>query len=499
MNALVKHSFEQAKNRLKEFSEKTDAKLTIERVRTDGSFLGFTDHNVTGAEFNDRLETIQNYFISVNTTSNNIIKEFRAIYNTFDALDSEYMAGIIANIKAIEKTSNDVRTQQKILKQHNEKLADQQNKLDTHQEEIEQNVTNISKIVDILKIFKEKLERYSHLTDIDTIWNNCRTIQSEIKVLQEGITAVSKKAREDIVTANNENTALLDEVNREIIALQDEAKSFKGFFSDFSEKLDHTANSLDNQIPVIQETASFAERLKTIEHIEDVDPMWDDLDVCKKNIEKIDRNIQTHQNNLETLAETSVEHKASIGALAQNLADAEEYAADSRRLINVLENFRAEISALNHLKEIDEIWNRTEEHQVRIKRAEQENKLLADKLNELEQADTRMRESIDSNAREIRGLQEYKGNLCSIAHLNDIDSVWKDVEDHTSRLIDCERRDGEVAAAIQKNKEEAEENIAEAVQTTNAAIEALTKKVKHAYWIAGGAVGLAIIELILLL
>ena len=37
------------------------------------------------------------------------------------------------------------------------------------------------------------------------------------------------------------------------------------------------------------------------------------------------------------------------------------------------------------------------------------------------------------------------------------------------------------------------------IQTANAAIETLTKKVKYAYWIAGGTAGLAIIELILLL
>lgn len=42
-------------------------------------------------------------------------------------------------------------------------------------------------------------------------------------------------------------------------------------------------------------------------------------------------------------------------------------------------------------------------------------------------------------------------------------------------------------------------NIADAVQTPNVVVEALTKKVKYAYWIAGGSAGIAIIELILLL
>ena len=39
----------------------------------------------------------------------------------------------------------------------------------------------------------------------------------------------------------------------------------------------------------------------------------------------------------------------------------------------------------------------------------------------------------------------------------------------------------------------------EAVQAANVAVEILTKKVKYAYWIAGGSAGLAIVEMILLL
>lgn len=520
--AIKRHSFDLAKNRLKEFSEKTEAELEIDKVRTDGGFLGFGDHKVTGYELNRRLETIQEHFIAVNTTSNKVIKEFREVYNALDVLDKDYITSIVANVKAIEKTSNDVRVQQGILKQHNEKLTNQQSKLDAHQAEIEKNIVNISKIVTVLKVFKEKLEGYKHLTDIDKIWNGCRTIQNEIRVVSDSIVKVSKKATEDIATANNKNKALSNQVNRDILNLRNEAKSFKEFFSDLSEKLESTADLLDNQIPVIKEVASFTEQLKKVAHLDDVDSMWDninkikgnfvtvenslqnieadvlqmqkhleeidsfvavlsgythlqdidnmwdDLDICKKNIEKINGNIQTQQSELNNLATTSESHTESIATLFKNLAAAEEYAADSRNLITKLETFREKVSALNHLMEVDEIWEQTEDHQTRINRVEQECKANTDKL---------------------RG----------ISHLVDVDGMWNNVEEHTSKLIECEKRDEELADTIQKNKEEVNDNIAETVQTANAAIEILTKKVKYAYWIAGGSAGLAIVELILLL
>ena len=89
--------------------------------------------------------------------------------------------------------------------------------------------------------------------------------------------------------------------------------------------------------------------------------------------------------------------------------------------------------------------------------------------------------------------------MSGISHLYDIDGMWNDIEDHTSKLIECEKRDVELTDTIQKNKEEVNEKIVEAVQAANVAVEILTKKVKYAYWIAGGSAGLAIVEMILLL
>lgn len=558
--AIERHSFDLAKNRLKEFSEKTEAELEIDKVRTEGGLFGWGDHKVTGEELNSRLGTIQRHFIAVNTTNSKVIKEFREVYNALDALDKDYITSIVANVKAIEKTSNDVRGQQGTLKQHNEKLMNQQSKLDEQQAEIEKTVANISKIVIALKVFKEKLEGYEHLTDIDKIWNDCKTIQNEIRVVSDSIIKFSKKATEDIAEANNKNKALSEQVNRDIITLRNETKSFKEFFSDLTEKIEYTTDLLNKQIPVIQEIFSFTEQLKNIAHIDDVDSMWndineskesfntienslqnidadilkmqkhtdeidsfiailngythlqdidnmwDDLDIIKENIRKINvvieenrENIQMHQNELDTLTTISAEHKESIDTLFKKMTDADEYAVNSRSFITELESFRTKLATLNHLMEVDEIWKQTEDYQLRIKRVEQEGKSHTDKLNELVQVSDRMHKSIDTNTHDINSLKEYKDKLSCISHLDDVDSMWKEVEEHTSQLIEGEKRNKELAAIIQKNKDEVNKNIEEAVDTTNAAVESLTNKVKYAYWIAGCSAGLAIIALILLL
>lgn len=334
---IQKHSFDLAKKRLREFSEKTEAELEIDKVETDGGFLWLGDHKVTGEELNERLETIQKHLITANTTNNKVIKEFREVYNALDVLDKDYITSILANIKAIEKTSNDVRTQQETLKQHNEKLETQQDELDMHQVEIEKSVTNISKIVTTLKIFKENLEEYKHLADIDKIWNDFIVIQNEFKAVSEDFTQISQKTTEDVTT------------------------------------------------------------------------------------------------------------------LRKDFGDAEKFAMESRKLIT-----------------------------------------------DLEQADGEMSDRIDSNAHDISVLMEYKNKLRGISHLDDVDSIWKDVEEHTSKITECQKEDENLFAVIQKNEEETHKNIAEATQITNNALESLAKKIKYAYWIAGGSAVVGILEFILL-
>lgn len=452
--AIKRHSFDLAKNRLKEFSEKTETELEIDKVRTDGGFFGLGDHKVTGYEFNIRLEAIQKNFIAVNTTNNKVIKEFRDVYNALDVLDKDYITSIVANVKAIEKTSNDVRVQQETLKQHNKKLANQHSKLDAQQVEIEKNVANISKIVAALKVFREKLEGYKHLTDIDKIWNDCKSIQNEIRVVKE-IDSFTEQLKK--LTHIDDVDTMWDDINMATEKFTTVENILQNIGADVLQMQKH-----------LEEIDSFVAALSGYTHLQDIDNMWDNLDICKKNIEIINADIQTQQNELNNLATTSKNHTDSIDALSKKMAVAEEYAVDSRNLITKLETFREEVSALNHLMEVDEIWKQTEEHQTRINRVEQECRTNTDKLS-------------------------------GISHLDDVDGMWNNVEEHTSKLIKCEKRDEELADAIQKNKEEVNENIAEAVRTANAAIKTLTKKVKYAYWIAGGTAGLAIIELILLL
>ncbi len=218
---IKRHSFDSAKERLKEFSDEIESEIHINKVETDGGFLWLGNHRVTGTELNNRLEIIQDRFIAANKIDNKIIQEFRTVYNTFDALDKGYIKVMMDNLKSINKTSDDVRKQQETLKQHNNKLEKQQVELNQHQTEIEKNLNNISKIIQVLKKFKEKLESCKHLNDVDRMWDEYKKIQNEIKILSEDLYE-RLQLNEDLLNEEMKKTAYLAEQLKNVAKIKND-------------------------------------------------------------------------------------------------------------------------------------------------------------------------------------------------------------------------------------------------------------------------------------
>lgn len=429
---IKRHSFDQAQKRLREFSEKREAELEIEKVETDGGFLWLFDHNVTGTEFNDRLDTIQKHFIAVNQTNNNVIKEFREVYNALDALDKDYIASIVANVKAIEKTSNDVRVQQGTLAQHHKKLEDQQGKLDAHQVEIKKNVAVISKIITTLTNYKEKLEAYEHLGAIDEIWSDCQKWHKEIPALLNSVSetvSIVEKNKEAIVYVRKE----LEDTNNTMWQI---------------------SNSLKEQSDHIESLCVFVEDLKTITHLRDIDGMWDSLSNANASLEKLFA-------ELESAKAVAVKHQQDIDKAL---------------------SFIEMVSQYEHLKDIDTIWSDVDKH--------------SEKLNAVAVQVQKTDEAVAQNQKDIVELNQ---GLSAIAHLNDVDTLWTSNETHSEEITELQEQGENTRKLIQQNKDLADQSLADEKSRIDTVVQNLNKKIQYAYWIAGGSMALALIELFVIL
>lgn len=89
---------------------------------------------------------VQECLQSVNATQIKLIKEFGQVYSALEALDKDYIQAILISIKATEKTSEGIQETQG---------------------QIGKIVENQRKTLEELKKFKQKLDGYAHLGDID--------------------------------------------------------------------------------------------------------------------------------------------------------------------------------------------------------------------------------------------------------------------------------------------------------------------------------------------
>ena len=268
---IKKHNFQNAINRVKDYSLKKKKDIEIKSVKTidEGIFFD-TDHEVTGYELNEVIKVIQGHLIDINKRNNETVNEFYEIYQAFNYLDTEYVKGILTTVKGLEKTNNDVRIQQEELKKHHKKLANQNNKLEAHQGEIEGIIENINKTIDILKVFKKEIDCLKHLSDIDRLWSYHEQLQEKVENLSNDLSN-EKENLQNYKELSAENIKSIDNI---INSYQVKYNDIKG---------------IQSSIEILN---SFKSSLEELDHLKEIDILWKNLYEIQNRINMINKNLK---------------------------------------------------------------------------------------------------------------------------------------------------------------------------------------------------------------
>lgn len=102
------HNFNSSKEKINKFSQNIPSYVSLTKSKTDGGLFGLFSHTVTGEELNKLVGEIQEKFIQSNQSIKDIIYEFKEVYNAFEALDKDYITGILVSIDKASKAQKDV-------------------------------------------------------------------------------------------------------------------------------------------------------------------------------------------------------------------------------------------------------------------------------------------------------------------------------------------------------------------------------------------------------
>ena len=178
MTMVKKHNFTKSIQQIEEFGKMATKEIEITPVQTEGTFIPFNDHNVTGDELNDVITEIQEHLIEVNKLQIKFVREFSNVYDAFNYLDKDYIDAINNNIHTIGVVSNQALT---ASRQANEAAIQAQ----MANKNVEAALDTQKKIVDTLCIFKADIDKIKHIWNIDEIWENTEDARKKINKLRD--------------------------------------------------------------------------------------------------------------------------------------------------------------------------------------------------------------------------------------------------------------------------------------------------------------------------
>ena len=277
--SIQTHNFEEAKKGLKEFSENAPKKMSFTKVDNNksvgqwilGGILGqgwSKAHNVTGEEFNTLTTQIQKHLIEINNMHLKFINEIGRVYVALEALDNDYIKAIVVSIKATEATSNGLKVAQ---------------------DRIDEIVKNQSITLEVLKKHKQKLDEYSHLGDIDELWNQCQSFHSGIKELTEVVSQITSVVKEQSVE--------IESLTENLKAMDEESLLLKQTIEDISRKL--------------QFVSTYVDELRTYDHLKDIDVIWEETEKQKLKMEYCEKRIEDIR-EFATTVKDSTNEKISV-------------------------------------------------------------------------------------------------------------------------------------------------------------------------------------------
>lgn len=304
--------------------------------------------------------------------------------------------------------------------------------------------------------------------------------------------------------------------------------------------IDDTIKALKMTVQKLQE---FKNQVNAHAHLKDIDVMWDDLRSLKKNTDKVLSELEKQHEKLEKKVSDLEKHKADLLKIA-HIKDIDEMWGDLKETVGSIEAIKSEISSLNteikavtesvdqyrskldqikHIDDIDELWNQVQNLNSLLPSQiekigstidgiqDRVNTLTAFSKSQVHFGDVdAMWESLDAVSEKtktngdsiksvsdmqqglknkIGALQESVADLEKQDHIKDIDVEWE----YTHSLGEKIEAEGERISDSEGRLQKLEEQI-ESARNENFTLK---NKISIAYIVAGVAIGLSVIQLIL--
>ena len=400
---------------------------------------------------------LQAHFSQMNMLFNTVFKEIQSVYSVLDVLDKEYLTDITkslnASVKAFEKAQS-------------------------AQDDINKGVRVLEKTVGKLKEFSEKLKAKEHFEDIDTMWTDICSLKNDIVSLSKSANREINSLKKDVLRLQKVSDSLnrishlhdidaiwkdLHDVIERLSAQNTRFKRLSGDFQTVSDNLGFAVERIgaleSNYEKLNEKTTAFIEQTETsFRHTEEA---------IRSIADSTEKNRCCH----EELAEKTDAFIEQTDRRFRHTEEAIHSVADS-----------AERNRCRH----EELTEKTDAFMKQTADSFHQAEVKTDKI--LEDLDIQ-RNTQDALLRDTAATGAYIEQLQSYEHLGDVDKEWGYSHDLGKKLLDTTER--------VSNEEEETKLLKERLATCETENMMLKTRLTIAFSIAGGAVVISLVQLVL--
>ena len=301
---IRKDKFDLAKKRIHDLANNVPTVEQLPTLETEGGLFGWFDKNVTGAEMNQITRSINNSFIKNNGEIIKLYNQFKEVYNTFDILDKEYIQGILTAVEGADVASQQALSASEEAKEASKEALDAQKDV---KRVIEALRLTISKLKEIEELFVENPESFQKIKNIGAIQGELEHHRTDISNIFVNLSTISD-------------------------TIQEAHQVFQ------------------KEIDTLQRYSS---KLQEFRHLSDIDTIWENVEKHKQEIKELHSSINDLNEDINlSIEKIKNDFQSSFLEINQN--------------ISTLERFKSRLEEYQHLKDIDVIWESSEEHHKQL-------------------------------------------------------------------------------------------------------------------------------------
>jgi cytochrome c556 len=183
-------------------------------------------------------------------------------------------------------------------------------------ENIVESIEKQAQAITVLEQFKEQIDQYEQLKNIDEIWSDSQTFKKDIQSINLGVENIVESIEEQAqaITILKQFKEQIDQYEqlKNIDEIWSDSQTFKKDIQSINLGVENIVESIEEQAQAITILKQFKEQIDQYEQLKNIDEIWSDSQTFKKDIQSINIKIENQKEEIDREIKEQMNYMRSL-------------------------------------------------------------------------------------------------------------------------------------------------------------------------------------------